>query len=210
MSTYYPLFLNIKDSNCVVIGGGAVAERKVRALIESGAKVTVISSIISGGLNQLAQQGVIKVVQRDYQPGDLAHALLVIAATPNPELNKEIALEGRRVKALVNVVDDPGNSDFIVPSVLRRGDIGIAVSTNGKSPALSRKIRSELEQYFPEEYSSLAIMIADVRQELKRKKAHINEQKWQESLELRPLLQMIREGKQEQARKKLIAALLSC
>jgi len=209
MSTYYPLLLNIEGRTCVVIGGGVVAERKVRSLVERGATVTVVSTTISAGLNQMVQQGLIQLLQRNYQPGDLANALLVISATDDPELNKKVATEARRLKALVNVVDDPENSDFIVPSVLSRGDICVAVSTSGKSPALARKIRSELEQYFSEEYSSLATLVAEVRQELKSNKVRIAEQKWQDVLELHQLLQMIRERKYEHAKERLLSNILN-
>ncbi len=207
MSTYYPLFLNIKGSKCVVIGGGEVAERKVRALLEHEAAVTVISARACRGLAQLAERRAIELLRRDYRYGDLEDALIAIAATDDPETNSKIAGEGRQRKVLTNVVDDPEQSDFIVPSLLRRGDISIAVSTGGKSPALSRKIRTELERYFPEEYASLALLISEVRQELKKDGICANSDAWQESLDLESMVDMIRKGKLEEAKNKLTSDL---
>lgn len=209
MSTYYPIFLDIKGKICIVVGGGEVAERKVRTLLEHGASVTVISPRVSDGLAQLAGQGSIKISLRDYQSGDLEEALVVIAATDNSTVNAEVAREGRERRILTNVVDAPEHSNFIVPSLLRRGDISIAISTNGKSPALARKIRTELEQIFPQEYASLVLMLSEVRQELKRSNVHIDSDAWQESLNLELFLNMLKKGEFEQAKKKLLSDLQS-
>ena len=208
MSTYYPIFLNIQGRKCVVVGGGEVAERKARALVEQGALVTVISARVSDGLAQLAEQRAIQISLRDYQPGDLEDALVAIAATDAPEVNIDVAREGRKRGVLTNVVDDPEHSDFIVPSLLRRGDVSIAISTSGKSPALARRIRTELEQSFAPEYASLALLLAEVRQELKRDGIHVEGNAWQKSLDLEPLLDMLRKGEFEQAKEKLLSNLL--
>jgi precorrin-2 dehydrogenase/sirohydrochlorin ferrochelatase len=209
MSTYYPIFLNIQGKKCVVVGGGEVAERKARALADQGSSVTVISARVCNGLAQLAEQGTIQIFRRDYRSGDLEHALIAIAATDDPMVNTEVAREGRERGVLTNVVDDPEHSDFIVPSLLRRGDIGIAVSTGGKSPALARRIRTELEQSFASEYASLALLISEVRQELKRDGIHVDGDAWQRSLDLEPLLDMLKKGEFEQAKEKLLSNLLN-
>jgi precorrin-2 dehydrogenase/sirohydrochlorin ferrochelatase len=209
MSTYYPIFLNIQGKKCVVVGGGEVAERKARALADQGASVTVISARVCNGLANLAEQGTIQIFRRDYRSGDLEHALIAIAATDDPMVNTEVAREGRERGVLTNVVDDPEHSDFIVPSLLRRGDIGIAVSTGGKSPALARRIRTELEQSFASEYASLALLISEVRQELKRDGIHVDGDAWQRSLDLEPLLDMLKKGEFEQAKEKLLSNLLN-
>jgi precorrin-2 dehydrogenase/sirohydrochlorin ferrochelatase len=208
MSTYYPIFLNIQGRKCVVVGGGEVAERKARALAEQGASVTVISARVCNGLAQLAEQGTIQISRRDFQSGDLEDALIAIAATDDPMVNMEVAREGRVRGVLTNVVDAPEHSDFIVPSLLRRGDISIAVSTGGKSPALARRIRTELEQSFASEYASLALLISEVRQELKRDEIHVDGNAWQRSLDLEPLLDMLKKGEFEQAKQKLLSNLL--
>ena len=208
MSTYYPIFLNIQRRKCVVVGGGEVAERKARALAEQGASVTVISARVCDGLAQLAEQSAIQISLRDYQSGDLENALIAIAATDDPMVNMEVAREGRERGVLTNIVDDPEHSDFIVPSLLRRGDISIAISTGGKSPALARRIRTELEQSFAPEYASLALLLWEVRQELKRDGIHVEGNAWQKSLDLEPLLDMLKKGEFEQAKEKLLSDLL--
>lgn len=208
MSTYYPIFLNIQGKKCVVVGGGEVAERKARALVEQGASVTVISARVSDGLTQLAEQGIIELSLRDYQPGDLENALIAIAATDDPKVNMDVVREGQERGVLTNVVDAPEHSDFIVPSLLRRGDVSIAVSTGGKSPALARRIRTELEQSLAPEYASLALLVSQVRQELKRDGIYVDGNAWQESLDLEPLLDMLKKGEFEQAREKLLSDLL--
>ncbi len=208
MSTYYPIFLNIQGKKCVVVGGGEVAERKARALVEQGASVTVISARVSDGLTQLAEQGIIELSLRDYQPGDLENALIAIAATDDPKVNMDVVREGQERGVLTNVVDAPEHSDFIVPSLLRRGDVSIAVSTGSKSPALARRIRTELEQSLAPEYASLALLVSQVRQELKRDGIYVDGNAWQESLDLEPLLDMLKKGEFEQAREKLLSDLL--
>src|SRR4030042_230398 len=149
MSSYYPIFLDLKGKRCIVVGGGSVAERKVEMLLEHETSVTVISPELSPKLQHLADQGAIKTITRNYQKGDLKGAFLVIAATDDPSVNAAVAGQARKQRALVNVVDDPRASDFIVPSMVRRGDITIAISTAGKSPALARKLRSLLEATLP-------------------------------------------------------------
>ncbi len=197
---YYPVFLNISDRVCVVIGGGQVALRKVKALIECGAAVKVISPNLCAELNQLAESGEIETQQRRYRDGDLKDAHIVIVATDDQDTNREAVKEANRRAALVNVVDDAGNSNFIVPSSMRRGDVTIAVSTAGRSPALARKIRTRLEDYFGDEYASLALLLDDVRQEIKRRRIKVNGEVWQEALNLDSLVALIKNGKTREAR----------
>ncbi|MEE9583625.1 MAG: bifunctional precorrin-2 dehydrogenase/sirohydrochlorin ferrochelatase, partial [Dehalococcoidales bacterium] len=141
VTTYYPVFLNISHRKCIVVGGGQVALRKARALLEHGADVTIISPDLCHELAELAESGEVSALTKEYQAGDLKNAFVAIAATDNSETNRRVVAEARRRAVLVNVVDDAENSDFIVPSYLRRGEITIAVSTSGRSPALARKIR---------------------------------------------------------------------
>lgn len=209
MSTYYPIFIQMSGKNCVVVGGGEVAERKVSALLEHGASVTVISSFICKELANLAEKGKIKILNRDYQFGDLEDTYIAIAASDDPDVNLAIAKEGKNRGILINVVDNPEYSDFIVPSLLRRGDISIAVSTAGKSPALSRKIRTHLEDIFVPEYKSLLFLVAEVRQELLKKDMHVDADIWQEVLELDSYVNMIKEGKYNQAKEQLMSDLQS-
>ncbi len=145
---YYPAFLNLKEKYCVVIGGGRVAERKIRALLRAGASVTVISPVITKNIKSLVQKNKVKLLQRNYRKGDLKKAFLTIAATSSKELHAKIA---REFKGLLNVVDEPELCNFIVPSVVKRGPLTIAISTSGASPAMAKTIRKEIENLYPEE-----------------------------------------------------------
>lgn len=203
-SPYYPVFLNIYQKKCIVIGGGKVALRKVRALLEQGATVQVIAPTLCSKLSSLAKSKTISVLQRNYEPGDLKGACIVIAATTETETNKKVAMEAKRRGILVNVVDDREQSDFIVPSCLRRGDLTIAIATAGKSPALARKIRTRLETDFGKEYASLVNLISEVRSELKRRRVKVNASAWQDALDLDQLIKMVRAGQGEKAKATLL------
>jgi len=207
LPTYYPIFLKISGKKCVVIGGGQVALRKVRTLLEHGASVKVISPDLCSTLNQLAEGGQINVLQRSYRVGDLQDAVIAIAATNDSNTNLEMVREARRKVVLVNVVDDPENSDFIVPSYIRRGDVTIAISTAGRSPALARKIRNRLEKDFGDEYASLALLIDEVRAEVKRQGIKVNGDAWQEALDLDLLNDLIRRGDNKKAKAILLSNL---
>lgn len=200
--SYYPVFLDIADKRCVVVGGGQVALRKVKTLLEYGAKVDVISPEICPELAELfpTNSGQIRVLPRHYRPGDLAGAFLTIVATDNREINFQVAREARSQGVLVNVVDNAENSDFILPSLVRRGDVTIAVSTAGLSPALARKIRTRLEHDFGEEYAILVKLVDEIRRELKQRGIRIDNETWQDALELDLLTGLIKQGQTEKAK----------
>lgn len=205
--TYYPIFLNISGKKCVVVGGGQVALRKVTTLLEHGASVEVISPDLCSELSQLAESGEIGVLQRSYRAGDLQDAVIAIAATNDGKTNLEVVKEARRKAVLVNVVDDAESSDFIVPSYMRRGDVTIAISTGGRSPALARKIRNRLEKDFGNEYASLALLIDEVRAEVKGQRIKVNGDAWQEALDLDLLGDLLRRGDNEKAKAILLSNL---
>ncbi len=207
LPTYYPIFLNISGQRCVVVGGGQVALRKVRTLLEHGAGVEVISPDLCPELGQLAESGEIRVLQRSYQSGDLQDAVIAIAATNDSHTNQEVVTEARRKTVLVNVVDDAESSDFIAPSYMRRGDVTIAISTAGRSPALARKIRTSLEKNFGDEYASLALLLDEVRAEVKRQGIKVNGNAWQEALDLDLLSGLLRRKNSEKARTILLSNL---
>jgi siroheme synthase-like protein len=206
-SPYYPILLNIQGRKCLVVGGGPVALRKVKALLEHGANVEVVSPTLCPELNQLATDGAIRAIQRDYKSEDLQHAFIAIAATDDAKTNESVAAEARRRGVLVNVVDDPKNSDFIVPSYLKRGDVIIAVSTSGRSPALARKIRNKLESDFKTEYAQLAVVADEVRSELKQQGITVNSDAWQEVLSLNSLMELLRRGKNREAKEIMLTRL---
>ena len=197
---YYPIFLKISGKRCVVVGGGGVARRKVRALLEHGASVEVISPDPSPELDKLAETGEIKVLRRRYQPGDLQGAFLAIAATDNRALNRQVVKEAQDRAVLVSVADDPQDSDFILPSYVRRGALTIAVSTDGVSPALARKIRTRLEKELGDEYASLVRLIGEVRAEVRRRGIKISGDDWQEALDLDLILDLLKRGDEKKAK----------
>lgn len=204
--SYYPVFLDIKNQPCVVIGGGSVALRKVNMLLDHEAQVTVISPQLCLELEKMTES-TINVIRRDYQSGDVEEAFVVVAATDNPLANEQVAREASEKGKLINVVDVPALSNFIVPSYLRRGDLTVAVSTNGKSPALARKIRTSLEEKFGVEYAQLISMVEEVRSELKVKGITVSTETWQQALDIDSLLDLIRSKQVSQAKAKLLEVL---
>lgn len=204
---YYPIFLNLEGKKCVVVGGGKVALRKVRALLDSGARVVVVSPTLNPDLAQLAEVETISLISREYEPKDLKDAVIVVAATDIAEVNQNIAKKARKHGILVNVVDRPEESDFIMPSLVRRGDLILAASTSGASPALAKKIRMRLEQTFGEEYSPLLSLIKEVRQELKEQRLRVNTEDWQNALDLDLLTHLIQAGEREKAKAVLLEKL---
>lgn len=146
---YYPAFIDITDKKCVVVGGGKVAERKVRELIKAGADVRVISPDLTPGLQRELERGRIRHSARKFRITDLKDAFMAIAATNDIDTNNRVAEHGDSL--MVNVVDSPGQCNFIVPASMRRGPLTIAISTSGASPAMARSIRRELEKTFSPE-----------------------------------------------------------
>jgi precorrin-2 dehydrogenase/sirohydrochlorin ferrochelatase len=206
---HYPMFLNISGKRCVVVGGGRVALRKVRVLLEHGANIEVISPDLCPELTELAAEGQIQASHQCYRPGDLRQAFMAIAATDNSEINRQVLEEARSEAALVNVADDPESSDFIVPAYAHRGGITIAVSTAGRSPALARKIRNRLEKGLGDEYGSLAHMIGEVRAEVRQQGIKVSGDDWQDALDLDSMLELLQTGRSEKAKAILLENLKS-
>lgn len=163
---YYPAFLDLKDKFCVVIGGGKVAERKILALLEVKARVKVISPELTQTLVELFNQRKITWEKREYREGDLEGAWLVIAATNDPETQKKISEEAEKRRIFCNVVDVPELCSFIVPSVIRRGELVLAISTSGSSPAVARRIREILERFFGWEYEVYLRLMKNLRNQI--------------------------------------------
>jgi precorrin-2 dehydrogenase / sirohydrochlorin ferrochelatase len=161
---YYPLCLDISGKRCVVVGGGSVAERKVRRLLACSASVEVVAMTLTHDLADWKGEGKIVHLAVEYKDSCLAGASLVIGATDNRTVNGRIAQDARARGIPVNIVDDPTRCDFILPSVVERGDLLIAVSTGGKSPALARKLREELEEAYGPEYAVLIKILGELRE----------------------------------------------
>ena len=206
MSSYYPVFLDLTERSCVVIGGGQVAEGKVRQLLENDCRITLISPEATDVLREWAQQGKITWHEREYQAGDLKDAFLAIAATNRAQVNRGIAREAEAERTLLNVVDDPPLCVFIAPSVVRRGQVTLAISTSGASPALARKLREALEKSELLDYADLAPLLSRAREEVKARGLQIPPERWQQHINME-LVQMVREGREADALKTLLSGL---
>jgi len=161
--SYYPVCLDLDGRLCVVVGGGKVAERKVRGLLACRAQVKVISPDLTDELSSMHGAGMLKWVERPYQKGDLAHAFLVIAATDDELAQQQVQEEAAEHNKLLNVVDVPSRCNFILPATVRRGDLTLAIATGGKSPALAKKLRKELEKRIGPEYTVLVNILGAFR-----------------------------------------------
>jgi siroheme synthase-like protein len=203
---YYPVFLKMDGRPCVVVGGGAVAERKVEGLLHVNAAVTVISPTLTERLHSWVTERKVSHVAREYRSGDLSAHELVFVATDDHELNEAVFREGLERGSWVNAADNPTYCDFILPSVLRRGELVVAVATGGSSPALSQAIRKELESYFTEDYVALSEIVAEVRRELRENSFHAGAAVWREALDEK-IRRLVKEGKQEEARNYLLVKL---
>ncbi|MCG0277856.1 MAG: bifunctional precorrin-2 dehydrogenase/sirohydrochlorin ferrochelatase [Thermanaeromonas sp.] len=166
---YYPVFLQLKDKPCLVVGGGRVGERKVEGLLKAGARVTVVSPEVTPRLAGLAREGRIDWEPREYQPPDLKGKVLVFVATPDRQLNWRVAKECRERGIWVNVADGPEESSFLVPAVVRKGSLQVAISTGGQSPALAAWLRERIEEMVGKEYGSFSQFLAELRPLLKER-----------------------------------------
>lgn len=164
--SFFPLNVNLSGRRIVVIGGGAVAERKIVRLLEADALITVVAPDLSPDLAKLREQHFILHLARCYEDDDLRGFFLAIAATSDKAVNFTIAQEACRHSILADICDDPALSTFTMPAVIVRGDLLIAVSTGGKSPAMAKKIRNELESKFGPEYASALKLLGVLREKL--------------------------------------------
>ena len=163
---YYPVSLDIKNRKCLVVGGGGVCTRKVMTLIDCDAKVTVVSPDVRGKLLELADRGLIILEKRPYRETDLDGMFLVIGTTDDEELNRQISMDAEKLNMLCNIADRPEVCNFILPSIVNRGDLTISISTSGKSPALAKRLRIELEEQFGNEYAEFLRLMGAIRKKL--------------------------------------------
>jgi precorrin-2 dehydrogenase/sirohydrochlorin ferrochelatase len=163
---YYPINLNIQDRHCLVVGGGGVGTRKVESLLECGAQVTVVSPEVSDRLAELSDSGQITLALRKFKDSDLENVFLVIGATNDESLNRRIHKSAEHRGLLCNIADRPDICNFILPSVVRRGALTISISTSGRSPAMAKRLRKELERQFGEEYNVLLQLMGAIRKKL--------------------------------------------
>ena len=174
---FYPAFIDLENRPVLVVGGGIIAQRKVETLLEAGALVTVVSPQITEQLDAYGQSNRISVRQRGFIPSDVDGVSLVISATDDPTTQTEVASIAASKNVLVNTVDKPELCSFIVPAILRRGDITIAISTSGKSPSLAAELRARLDRVLTEEFARTANVLGAVRQEVHRQFAGSDDRK---------------------------------
>ncbi len=204
MPRYYPANLDIKGKRCLVAGGGKVAERKVNSLLKCGAEVSIVSPELTSRLKKLNSKGKIKFFKGEFKEKYLKDIFLVIGATDKSDVNFKVYESANKKNILVNIVDSPELCNFIVPSVVERGALTIAISTGGKSPALAKKLRKELEDRYGFEYAKFLNLMGNLR---KRISAKIRDKRKREEIYKNlidsDIIKLIRDGKDGQVKKKL-------
>jgi len=205
---YYPVFLDLNGQKVLVVGGGEVAERKVKSLLLYGCEISIISPHLTAYLKELVVKKKIYHIPHESLNAFLDDAFIVIAATDDSTLNSQIASQSKERGILVNVVDEPSNCSFIMPSVIKRGDLQIAISTAGKSPALAKKIRKEMDSMFGQEYASFVELLGLLRSQLlsKQRPSSQNKTMFQQLVDSN-LLELIREKNWDSVKSTLVSLL---
>ncbi len=202
---YYPAFLDLNNRKAVVVGGGRVAERKVRSLLKAGAVVKVVSPDVTPGLKKLGYQGKIIHKKKRYVKGDLRGAFIVIAATSSAAVNSRAAQEAEH---LVNIIDTPADGNFIVPSHVSRGNLSIAISTGGASPAVSKAVRKEIEEKYDAEFARYLRFAEKVREKaMKEIKDAKKRERFLKSLASAEILAILRKRGFDKASREVLKAL---
>jgi precorrin-2 dehydrogenase / sirohydrochlorin ferrochelatase len=168
-AVFYPVYLDLRHKLCLVVGAGNIAARKASSLLEAGARVKVVSPVAVEEVKQMHARGLLQWECRGFEPGDLEGCFLVIGATDNPEVNRQVFDIAEQAGMLANIVDVPELCNFIVPSVMRRGDFQVAVSSGGASPVLAREVRRRLEKSFGPQYGKVVSQLARFRSTLKQR-----------------------------------------
>ena len=163
---YYPVHLDIRNKNCLVVGGGGVGTRKAVNLLKCGANVTVVGPTMSDRLKNMAKTEPLTLKLRAYRTTDLEGMFLVIGATDDETLNRQISSEAEARNTLCNIADRPEVCNFILPAIVQRNDLVITISTSGRSPALAKKLRKTLEKQFGEEYEAFLQLMGAIRNKL--------------------------------------------
>ncbi len=164
---FLPIFLTLRARRCVVVGGGHIAERKLALLVRAGAQVEVIAPQLSEELERLATAGDITVSKREFEAADVCGAALVIAATDDAVVNEKVAAAAEQAGVLVNVVDQPGVGNVVMPSIVDRSPVIIAIGTGGNAPVLARLLRAKLESLIPQAYGELASLLGSLRERVR-------------------------------------------
>lgn len=204
----YPANLVLDGKPCLVVGGGAVAARKVGGLVAAGARVTAVAPEIGPALRAVAAEGEVVLVERAYQAGDLDGMWLAVTATDDPAVNRAVRAEGDAARVWVNAADDPEACSFILPAVVRQGPVMVTVSTSGYSPALAAWLKAHVRAELGPEVAELARMLADARAALHAQGRSTEGVDWRPALDW-DMLDLIRTGRTAGARERLDACLSS-
>jgi len=197
---YYPVYLDIEERSVVIIGGGSVCARKADAMMKYGARVTIVSPQVTGEIEQWLSDGRLTVRRKAYEESDLPGAVIVIASTDDPCVNARVARDCRRRKIPVNVVDVTHLCDFIIPAIVERGSIQIAVSTGGKSPALARRLKEDLQKLVGLEYDEVNQLMGGLRTAAKKTLAtDIERKRFFDAIIAAGVLEMLRGGHRREA-----------
>ncbi|HET7093836.1 MAG TPA: bifunctional precorrin-2 dehydrogenase/sirohydrochlorin ferrochelatase, partial [Thermomicrobiales bacterium] len=194
----YPIALDLSGKRCLVVGGGVIADGKLDALLAAGARIVLVSPEVLPRIAAFAADGQIDWRPRPYEAADLDGAFLVIAATDDRAINAGVAAEARARGILVNAVDDIPNCDFFAVAIVRRGDLQLSISTNGRSPAFARWLRERLDREIPAEYGDLLAVLGDVRERLKASGPIPDYEAWRDAID-DDLLAALEAGEREAA-----------
>ena len=193
---YYPVNLDVKNKDCLVVGGGTIGERKAKTLLSCGAMLSIVSPEVTPSLEELASAGEVRIAYRSYLPSDLDGKFLVIGATADEAVNRQISQDAASKGILCNIVDRPESCTFVLPAIVEQGDLTVAVSTSNKSPALAKRLRRKLEKEFGPEYGQLLSLMGSVRRRLiaENDSPEANKAKFEQLLDTN-LLELFRQGR---------------
>jgi precorrin-2 dehydrogenase/sirohydrochlorin ferrochelatase len=197
---WYPIFIDVEDHDVVIIGGGEVCARKAETMMRYGARVTIVSPQFTDEIESWGRDGKLALRRKRYESGDLDGASIVIASTDDTRVNEQVAADARARKVPVNVVDVTPLCEFIVPAIIEKGSVTIAVSTGGKSPALARTLKEDLQRQIGPEYAEVNDLLGTLRDGAKKVlPTDADRKRFFDSLIAAGILDMIREGRREEA-----------
>ena len=204
---YYPIFLDIENRNVVIIGGGEVCARKAETMMRYGAKVTIVSPEFTPEIEQWAANGQLTTHRKRYETTDIEDAHIVIASTDDTPVNERVAADARALRIPVNVVDVTPLCEFIVPAIIEKDGIQIAISTGGKSPAVARTLKEDLNRTVGPEYSEINSLLGSLRDSAKATlPTDIDRKRFFDGIIARGVLQLLREGKRQEAYRQIAEA----
>ena len=197
---YYPIYLDIEDRDVVIVGGGNVCARKAETMMKYGARVTIISPELTDEIEQWARNGALAIRRKRYEPSDLDGATIVIASTDDQSVNETVAADCRARRIPVNVVDVTPLCEFIVPAIIESGSIQIAVSTGGKSPALARTLKEDLQRLVGPEYAEVNDVLGTLREGAKAVlPTDVDRKRFFDGILAQGVLDMLRDGRRRDA-----------